>query len=110
MAQKFDIQPYVAPVSQSGPNPYDEHVEALMAAGEENTIGVEVPTEQVAGTIRLFQRAANAKDKTARTVEKIEKGDKTTIRFRLKPREIRPGRAGHPKPAESGKVDTEASE
>jgi len=107
---KFVIEDYVAPVSQSGPNPYEEHVDALIEAGEGKTLAITVPTEQVAGNVRLFQKAANAKDRTARKVSTTEDGDNTVVRFRLKAREIRPGRAGHPKPDESATVEGEATE
>lgn len=90
----FEIDDYQAPEQA---NPFEAHVDALIKAGEGKVMTIRVATERANRDKVLFQKAANAADKTARVVSTAEdegKGE-TAITFRLKPKEAaRPGRGG----------------
>ena len=98
-APAFEIEDYQAPEVV---NPYVAHVDALIKAGEGKVLTIRVESARALRERVLFQKAANAKDKTARVVDSVEDADKgtTAITFRLKTKEAaRPGRGGKGKDA-----------
>lgn len=83
---EFEIEDY-SPEQKD--NPWTDHVAALDEAGEGKAMTVRVASSAAKRQRVLFQRAANAIDKTARCVEQSDDGEEVALTFVLKPREAR---------------------
>lgn len=80
---KFEIGEYTEKVKK---NPYAEHVDALINAGEDKTLTIRVNEGTGKRQKVVFQKAAGERGKSARVVEEATENGQDVITFRLKPR------------------------
>lgn len=82
-ATKFEIGEYTEKAKK---NPYAEHVEALINAGDDKTLTIRVTEGTGKRQKVVFQKAAGERGKSARVVAQTVENGQDVITFRLKPR------------------------